>query len=362
MDSKKKIESPSRFGFIKLIVIIIVCFFIVFLLLEMMVRSIVLIAKYPISGMGDVDAKKQMADEYINVPLNNMILVTGASSSNQDIYPELIDQKLQEHGIEGHIINFAHSGGLPETNLYILNDMLKSGSKPKLIIYDFTPPWIFNKTYLDTYSIITTFHNSFAYNCLYKKPENLLKKLQCEVTDRIFLIKYRPYLKSFIQTSAANIFSPKIKYYTSSLIGSYSPKGWTPLYLHNTKENFNGVNSVTGPQSEMLKYLYGNFEWSDEQMDLLTNFAQKNEIPLLLIWMPEHPIKKDYYEYFDVSEKKFTDKFVYYKTLPYIQTLDLHEMPMQDNDFADYGHLNPSGAVSISNYLSDYLIKNVLNK
>lgn len=314
------------------------------------------------SYSSDHDWKLQIIDSYVQGIKNPYILVMGSSHSNQNINSELLQYNLREKNSDIHVFNLSHSGGIPESNLFLLKHVLKNNRKPSLLIYDFSTPWLFNQNYLNRSDTVPQlFNNSYTGKCKNVIIKDFFNKINCLLLEYLYSYRYYANIKNVISSAPQYLINPKTSF-TFTDFGQPSRGGWIPLYLHTSKSVFDSFYSPSGAnysqRKKDIKIQFENFKWSNTSMRSFLEYASSRQIPILVVWFPEYITKKEYYVEFKVPVSIFEHEFAAYNNIPYVSSLDLRNLYSDQKYFADYEHLNTTGATKLTEDLSEILMSN----
>jgi hypothetical protein len=315
---------------------------------------------FPMSYSSDHDWKLQIIDSYIQGIKNPYVLIMGSSHSNQDINSELLQYNIRQKNPDIQVFNLAHSGGIPESNLFLLKHIIKNNRKPSLLIYDFSTPWLFNKSYLTRSDTVPQlFSNSYLGKCKNVTKTYFFNKINCFLLENIYSYRFLINIKNTIISLPQYIINPKTSF-TFTDFGQPSRGGWIPLYLHTSQSVFDSFYSPTGvnyyQRKKDIQIQFDNFKWTNTSMRSFLRYTSSEQIPVLVIWFPEYKTKKDYYVEFKVPVSIFENEFASYNNIPYISSLDLRNKYSDQKYFADYEHLNTTGATKLTEDLSEILI------
>jgi len=333
-------------------------------LLEILVRIIVSLKPVSLSYSVDLDWKSQIVGESLINRQSPYILAMGSSITNQNLNPELLQYELQKVNPELAVFNLAHSGGTVESNLYLLKKVLATSSKPLLIIYDYPVPWQFNGGYLSKPdSTLNHFYNYYTGRCLPSIKRDFSTRLECGVKKYSYLYRHWHDLPVILSKFPKLIFKPETNIlFTDS--GNISRNGWIPRYIHLSQNAFDSYYSPRGinfnQREKGIKYLFSDFSFDSSHFEKLVKFSQAQQIPILIVWYPEHPLSLDYFKKYQVKRSLFNEYLTELEKKDQVDSLNLSDSLNSQRYYSDPDHLNTLGANKFTLTIAQYLIQSVL--
>jgi hypothetical protein len=324
-------------------------------LAEIAARFLVVLAKPPETLAKSYDLKYQMAQRLPKTS-KPTLLVMGDSLEEFGIYPEWLENRLRHAGYEASVQSFASPGNTPERSLFLLKTAIKAGYKPKLIIYDLHPR-IFNQNFISdpVQTGEKPFSQTYVGHCLYRHQASAV---QCALEKQFYLLRYRNYFKELFfsipddfshvhrlvqQTNQRNLIDTDI-----------SQAGWAPGYsvLDNAQflQKYDQAKFYTKIAPDFDK-----FQWTEDAFAPFYHYCQSQKIPLVFVWLPEHPVTEKYYRYFHLSKGYFSKAFSHYGERTHVPFLSLHDAFSEAENFHDPDHLNAVGAISLTQKLAERL-------
>jgi hypothetical protein len=360
-------DEPKGFGIsrsllLKRLGIITFIVFISFIMAEMIVRTAVYWAQAPQSYSKEFDIKYALAQR---APLKdtNTILLLGNSHIWHALFPELITHQLKRADYSTEIRNLGVNGTTPEMNLFLLKKALKANVKPKLVVYNVAPILLNHEYYADpSANPEQAFQKSYIGQCYFQTHLQATQKWSCILKKNIQLARYREWVLQQVMLLSQSYFLPSNKP-TAPVLGAAitenSPNGWSPAY-ELVSEPFDSkftapefLNAVKNGKS------LSNFQWDLSHLEKMKTFCQEQHIPLLMIWLPEHPAMKTVYRHFGLPPMAaFKQQF---HTLSYpekqVWFLDFSESDTNSDHFYNPDHLNVLGALPLSQQFAKLLLE-----
>jgi hypothetical protein len=353
--SELKGGSSSRV--LKKIGLCLLLFIVQLLLLEVSARTFVMLAKPPESHVEAFDRKLQLARSLS--PQKNTILLLGSSHTATGLYPEQLQSELRKSGLNTHVYNLGVCANTPELSLFLLKQAMKKGVKPALVVADVAPPWMFNRSYYEHESSTAyKFKRSYLGQCVAEKPTTLEGTLYCGASQVSYLVRHATSISSFLHALPEKLSRFKAaKSY--AIVGEAqletSPQGWSPMYPMPSKEEMEAY-SATAKESALAP-AYQHFQWEEAPMKALIAFCQQQKIPLVLVWMPEHPLQRTYFKHFQLNEAAFDKRLKALFNTPGVTYHNAHAQTWPVDLFENPDHFNVVGAVEYTRLFADVLSK-----
>jgi hypothetical protein len=334
----------------------VLVFLITFLMAEALARIFVAIDQPLLSHSADIDRKLQLAQQLKPAPLKKKILVIGDSYAGMAFYPELIMEDLRRQGYEAEIWNLASPGYLEEYGLYFLQTVVKNGVKPDLVIYNISPHRFQERHLTPKKMRKSPKYTSYLYRCEVSHSGNFADQLVCLGEKASLLLRYKNVIGEALRDLPGNVvtsaYRPQFKKlsYTPTEI---SPNGWQVGYLINRFK----------PDSEEINQK--RWEWTEKNIQPFMEYTREKNIPVTMIWLPEHPKRYSNYKSKNViqdsdktypySMEEFDQRFEHTATLWHSEYLNMHELLKSDQYYYDWTHLNAVGAVEFGHVMADAL-------
>lgn len=352
----KRITLLRKMGVITLIAVVTL------MLTEAAVRTAAYWAQAPQSYSKDFDIKYALA-RHSPKPGANTILLLGNSHIWHALYSELITHRLQKAGYSVDIRNLGVNGTTPKMNLFLLKSALKSGVRPKLVVYNVAPILLNHEYYTDpTATPEQAFTKSYLGQCYFLPHSKLSEKWACTLKKNLQIVRYREWVLQQITTLSQTCFLPANKP-SSPVLGAplteSSPTGWSPAY-ELVSGSFDSqflaprfLNAVKNGKS------LSNFHWDLSHLQELKDFCQKEHIPFVMLWLPEHPTMTKIYKHFALpSMQNFRKQFqALSNPSKQLWFIDLSESDTNPDHFYNPDHLNVLGALPISENFAQILLK-----
>lgn len=257
---------------------------------------------------------------YINTQLDDSVVVFGSSRANHHYVPGVLQDSLgvtvYNCGIDGNGILMAYC---------LLNNMIESGSHPKLVIYDFFPRFDLyeNGDHLSPLSKIKPFFRI-------KGMKDIINDLAPDEYHKLWLSTYR-YNSQFIQI-ISDALSPKQK----------AIKGYMPLDGTITTDFVNDEEYDESVKIDTLKAVY---------LKKFINLCERESIDLVFVTSPHYFHTYDVKLYSELLEDYAGSEFRLIDFRNHSKFTGHKEL------FQDPSHMNRRGAGEFSRLLIDSLRK-----
>lgn len=318
-------------------------FVLCFTLAESITRGLVYFAQPSISGSKMLDHKFylwQQAAKKVEKEPKQLVIFSGDSYTNMAIYPELINAELAEKGFNNiTTFNAGIPGASPNLNLSLLQYMVAHYKKPNAIIFNVSNA-VFNQQ--QHWSLDNLFNTSYLKRCVVSPTQPSLNNL-CPLEKHSLFLRFTGFWHTQLSDLFNIIFSApkqinqnpwgnKPHVYTET-----SDLGWAPGY-----KLFHDKTVLANPLNDEV--------WTAKHIEPFIKFCQQQNIPLVLIWLPNTPNPK-----LEVLEqlapiKKLLD--TYPNT---VRFLDLQHTVADNKNYYDNAHLNAKGAIIASTLITQKL-------
>jgi hypothetical protein len=339
---------------------------ILFGLAEVGVRALVAAIHPPMSHAAQFDLKYLMATDkrYQQSPT---MVVLGNSYMNRALYPDWFRYNLQQAKRPFGVINLANSAATPKVNAYLLKAFVEKGHNsaaavilnvhPRMFLTD-TRQILGNMTPLPD-TVETRLQASYLGRCELNPSYDWASRLACAAESASYLLRYRRWLKEVLGQSQA-IFKPIQRPNPSvSRIArnELPPHGWAPGYDVIAPGMFDATLADLHDQ-EYRKYqldpqLKQHFFASSKLLTPIVAFCQARHIPLVLVWLPQHPQSNQFYGFSTRQLQQAQSVWQATSTLPGVWYVDLHHKLPGDQYYYDTGHVNVVGAVQVTEKLAN---------
>lgn len=334
------------------------CCFSTFLIAETVARLLIFNAHPPLSHSKDFDSKYFLATSKSKVQKHHILLL-GDSLMAYGLYADLLALRFSEHGNSVDVRNLAVPGNTPNMSLFLLKTALAAGAKPDAVFFDVSLPH-YNQHNLQSlyWGKKEIFYQSYLGSCQ-ASPQT---SPACQLQRYSYLFRYRHFFKEQLLMLGDLWFHPKsiMAFQTADhVVSEISPDGWAPNYTLFKKSSFIQhfqANDVT-LKNEKIVSAFVNFRWTEQAVSPLFTYCKKNHIPLILIWLPEHPVREGIYQHFHLSTKAFSKKVANMAQHWKFTYLDLHQADPNYTHYYNSSHLNILGALSATEELSKQLLK-----
>jgi len=326
--------------------------------LETLARLIVVHAKPTTGKTATYDRKFELASKkYRDKP---EILLMGDSIMHFGVYPELLDAKLNSMtGNPTHSavnsLNLASPSTSPTMNLLLLKQAVRRNGEPRLVVYNFSPR-VFNRNRPPD-SFDHVFEDSLFYRCHNDDHHAFSVRFRCFFEENLALLRYRAFLKDEAEKISKTMFrfDKRLKFPDSNPGREMSSTGWAPAYSIHTEEELLREYRDNPKVAQIFRNEMNRYAWSAQAIAPFLKYCGEKKIPVLVIWLPEHPLADRYYETAGVSRQKLAASLKALAVGKDVYVIDWHDKPMSTREFADLDHLNPLGVVKITADLAELL-------
>lgn len=333
----------------------------VFLLAESGTRCLVFLTHAPQSYSVEFDQKYALAI-HPKTPETKRVFMMGDSKMWHTYFPELLALRGNQQGVPYQSVNLSVNGSTPDMNLFLLKEAMAHNHRPALVIYNIAPIQL-NRHFEGNPKLTAegAFRASYMGTCLYQKSQVIEKKADCWLQDHSYFFRYRPYLAQTLSIMGEKYFLPDSEPQVPVL---GAPKtegsmgGWSPDY-----ELFSDLDKRTLDPSFLNAVKSGEsltpFIWDPTPILRLRDYCIKNQIPLLLVWLPEHPSMAKLYRYFKVPDLKWFDTRMAGLANPDRQVgfLNLRTADTNPDHYYNADHLNILGGLTATESLSKLLLQ-----
>jgi hypothetical protein len=336
-----------------------------FLSAEGVARLLVSLAIPAQSHGKDFDAKYYLAKRKLDEK-KPILSIVGNSLSDWGIYSEFLASEIKNKGYDIQVQNFSAEGNTTEQNIFLLKTSIKAGSRPNLVLYSLHPAH-FSKAFLKAESkpVESTllFEKSYIGGCLYPEKSSWQQKFRCFFKKSSYLYRYRGFLKNELAALPDILRSPekrlKLDFRDRPTV-EVSPGGWRPVYTVFTEREF--AQKYKQPPEHLRLEYFDHIQWTDETLIKMAAFCKREKIPLVAIWLPQHPSVKQYYAKHHISQEYFLVRFKSLSESLGIRFMDFHQAFPDSDKFYSPDHLNTLGAISFTQQLADRLAEDAVFK
>ena len=325
---------------------------------ELVCRFVVFLGKPALSANPQYDVKYLVAKTV--TPWTDNIVLCGDSLVKQGFYPELIASKLQKINDNIRVVNLAVNGGSQNDAIAYLDFLLKMRcTKPRLVVYDFEVSATSGREgpTVEEWGRPT----GYLFAAKLRRPKDVWKTLELLPADCSILARHRGSIKHFILSFLA----------TLSDLPAYEEKSFTELcnvddqgttycgmspdhnltLVRDLAERQKNIRADWGPSPKT-----GKFDFNPEVYSPIINYCQKQEIPLMLVWLPhESSVYNRYWYQKPYTQDWFKSKFDEYAKRLFVFPVYLNTLPEDYAYFSDFRHLSTYGCIRASELLSETL-------
>jgi hypothetical protein len=324
-------------------------------LLETGTRLLVIQAKPLLGKTSTFDRKFQLANTR-QTPVSDVLLL-GDSLMYFGIYPELLDVLINsKHKKPFRSLNLATPSASVEMNLFLMKRFIHQNGRPKLVIYNFSPR-VFNASKpIDRYD--QAFQSSYYQRCFGFENFNQFNEVNCFFERNFALARYRNFLRDELEKIPRTWFqfdqrmafpegdNPELE---------ISAQGWAPAYSVHTCQSLRRAFGDNDQVEDVFAKELGNYQWQTAQIQPLLTYCRQQNIPLVIVWLPEQPLMDRYYRQIGLSQSALAEKMAILSEEKHFYFLDLSDEPIHQSGFSDLDHLNPLGSVKTTEKLAQIL-------
>jgi hypothetical protein len=326
-------------------------------LLETGARLLVIQAKPLLGKTSTFDRKFQIANKK-QTPAPDVLLL-GDSLMYFGIYPELLDVLITSKRKKAfRSLNLATPSASVKMNLFLMQRLIQQSGRPKLVIYNFSPRVFNGSKPVDSYD--QAFQSSYYQRCFGLKNLNWIDNTHCFFERNFALARYRNFLSGELEKIPRTWFrfdqrmafseghNPELE---------ISEQGWAPAYSVHTRQSLRLAFGDNDKVEDVFAKELGNYQWQTDQIQPLLTYCRQQNIPLLMVWLPEQKLMDRYYRQIGLSQSALAQKLALLSDEKHVYFLDLSDEPIHQSGFADLDHLNPLGAVKATEKLAQILDK-----
>lgn len=305
------------------------------LIAEGLARVITTAGHAPLSYSAIFDIKYELAR---NTPSPDIVAL-GDSIIENGLYPELVQTMLNEAGYPLSVINVGLPANNVEVNIFLLKQTLRQGRRPKLVLFNVTPR-MFGKRLNNR--VETHLMRSYLGQCEYKPKPGLLPAADCFLSEHLALLRHRGFIKqAFTPFAEKKVKTTNTGEYETSL------SGWNPHYNVWSRSEFYKlhVSPIDKPKSKKP-------QWTLAHVQPLIDFCKQENLPLVLVWLPEHPERlKRYPIYAD-----FDARVARLARENQVGFINMGRSETNIQHYYNTDHLNVIGGIAFSQQLAGLLL------
>lgn len=331
-----------------------------FVLAESTARLLVSLGQPELGRTKTYDRKLQLASQPVST--NPLIFFLGDSITDFSIYPERLKANLADKGTAVEARNLGAPGATPNMNLLILKRAVKTGVKPDWVIYNLYPR-IFNRSFMQPAAEKNAnnyvFEDSYLWRCTGGARQPLSGQMRCLLEKNLYLVRYRSFLKTEWDKLGETLLRPEKRQQFAPADfpeRETSPGGWAPGYAVYAQNQFAQKFRCSDLFAQGIHQELGRFQWSTAFFDPFLKYCQDQRIRVLLVWLPEHPYMAHYYQINGLSHAGLAKQFNQYARQRKLTFVDFKATPLTGTDFLNLDHVNPSGAMKITDRMSALLL------
>lgn len=337
--------------------------------LESMARMWVVAVRTPTSNSAAFDVKLALAEQPTPVGGQRIFLV-GDSKTWHGLFPELLQARLKTGNQPVMVTNLGVSAATPKMNHVILASALAHGVKPDVVVYNISPMLV-NRTYFRSPQATAQqpFDHSYFGRCrvpkLLGKRLPIEKRLSCGLEQVSVLFQQRAVLADLLRMLARNGFMLNrnpLEWRSAAFYREVSVNGWSPdtEVMADLKADMDIAAWVKAvQQAESLT----PFVQDTTEIANFIRYCRQQHIPVVLLWLPEHPLMEGVYRTLEVPEPRAIERIFEALADPSGETpVWFSNQRTRDSDATHYynpDHQNVLGAIPATERLAQFLRQSV---
>ena len=286
------------------------------------------------------------------------LVFIGGSYTKLAIFPELLQTLLKEKNIDVYPKNLRHPRSCIDEHLLLLNEVVTHCTDKPVVFYDLREE-AFLKDFQDDSKLNNV--DAFRQSYIGKKydsgaaPAQYLSRF---AADNVCLIRDREYLRDQLFNAVGAIvdfdeeYEKHIRPYPTSKT-ELSEMGTSAGYGANTQSQMlEKVRSYSNPLGWNESY---QKEWSLAWFNRIKEFCSANQLPLVLLWLPECNPTTD-----GRREQQLLQNYRRLADGKKVWFVDLHSIDKSPEHFRDPVHCNMAGEVTTTEHLARLLAEEPL--
>jgi hypothetical protein len=299
------------------------------------------------------------------------VLFLGSSMTNRGVYTDAIERTLRQRGKDVCVFNFAVTASYPLDQLLLLDNAVKNGVQPTLVVCEVNPLGVLcSSEFGQQYS--KNIRNSYNSELAESVRARLLGQSESvdwaskskELLNRYsYLIRFRRYLKSLMQSLPELVFNTEEQMKvlpTASIRGDVSKHGFGPMYgfidsrvfhRHTGRKTIHKELEETYPVLEKVDVSH----LQDSGLISVANYCHRMNIPLVFLWLPHSErFTLRMSEKHGLTPAQWIQAYNEQAKRCDTRLIDMHDA-VDDSKLANETHLNLAGALQISDRIADEL-------
>jgi hypothetical protein len=276
----------------------------------------------------------------------------------QGLYPELIAARLQKINPHIRVVNLAVNGGSQSDAIAYLNYLRDFRcTKPRLVVFDFEV----SLTGMRTPPNAATLSSSASY--LFDRKMHAHSGLWQEIaflpSDLSLFVRHRGAIKHFLMDFLSLLPNAPVFEERSTIELCNANDAGTTYCGTSPDHNLTLDKELARRDSIIRKEWSGSpksqdFKFNPEVYAPIIEYCQKNQIPLMLTWLPHEAYMYNERWYKEPYTKEwFKQQFQNYAKQFFVFPVYLNELAQNHAYFSDYRHLSTYGCVFASERLAD---------
>ena len=225
-----------------------------------------------------------------------------------------------------------------------------------MVIYNVVPSQFLSPKM--NYRIEKPYFKSYLYQCQVSHNKSTLEKGLCGIKKVSYLVRYQSYFKTLISEDLTDMLLKPDKKGLEVQGGKptdveyeLSTGGWGPSYPVYTDAEY---------RQKFFKHLEQSTKktgWATPDFEPITKLCAEHNIPLVLVWLPYHPLKDEISGQGPVNKTAEREHISQYATQqPNVYFIDLSSRDTNTEHYRDLGHANVAGAIHTTNLLGELLL------
>ncbi|HEY9680488.1 MAG TPA: hypothetical protein V6C86_02755 [Oculatellaceae cyanobacterium] len=333
-------------------------FFLCMICCEAICRFLVFLGKPTLSSNPQYHAKYLVSKTV--APWADNIVLCGDSLVKQGLYPELIAAKLQDINPNIRVVNLAVNGGSQSDAIGYL-DYLRDVrcTKPRLVVFDYEVAMTASEIPFNPRTLASS---GFLFDRNMQRHGKSWAELAFLPADWSILVRFRGSLKHMLMDFLGTVSVPSRFEERSTIelcngVDAPSYCGMSPVHAVTLNKDVAERDALVrtdwsqGPHNPSFKY-------HPEVYGPIIDYCQRNQIPLLLVWLPhERYMYNQHWYKTPYNENWFRARFEEYRNKLFVFPIYLNDLASDHSWFSDYRHLNTKGCIAVSEHLADELAK-----
>ncbi|HEY9776260.1 MAG TPA: hypothetical protein V6C81_21030 [Planktothrix sp.] len=342
-------EVPVAGSSVKIALQIVLAILCAALAAEFVARNLVVLTHPPRAVSPEFDAKLVAARRPVDCP--NQLVFIGGSFTKLAVYPELLQARLRENGIETYPKNLATQASCVDEHLLMLNEAVTHSTVKPIVFYDLRMDAFQKHFHESKTNNMEAFGNTYIGR-RFHGPKTLPQYLSQFAEDNFSLVRDRNFLRDKLFNSIGyavdfdreydNSFKPN-----QGVATEISGYGTSSGYVVRSRQEL--LREISKTQPFMWCDWYDK-EWSLDWFNRVKKYCADHNLKLVLLWLPECQLT-DATAHNEQLERRYgglaDNKNIFF--------VDLHDIDSDPLHFRDPLHCNMAGAITATEQLAQRL-------